>query len=139
MNTNPLADFPGFTLKRVSHSLVSKLQSDLGNLGVKLTEASLLTIINANSGITSAEAGRMLSIAGANMAPLCTRLKARELVRSMPVDGKSQGLYLTKKGKLLVKKVVTVMTAHENYIADHIPEHLRESFCEALEHLSKSG
>lgn len=139
MNTNPLAKFPGFALKRVSHSAITKLQNELGELGVKLAEASLLVTVDENRGITSAKAGRLLNIASANMAPLSTRLKARKLIDTKPVDGKSQGIYLTRKGQDLVKKVTRVMLAHEAHLMSQIPEHLHGSFIEALEHLSSEA
>ena len=58
------------------------------------SEASVLLVIEANPNISQSEIGRMLEIAGANMAPLISRLQKRELIERQSVDGRSHGLEL---------------------------------------------
>ena len=58
-------------------------------------------VIESNPNISQSEIGRMLDIAGANMAPLVGRLEKRELLERRPVDGRSHGLQLTAAGRAL--------------------------------------
>jgi DNA-binding MarR family transcriptional regulator len=77
----------------------------------------------------------MLEIAGANMAPLVSRLEKRELVERQPVDGRSHGLELSAAGRALCVRAKKVMKSHEDNLLARIPQAQRASFVSILQAL----
>jgi len=132
---DPLKDLPGYALRRASSATMQKLTRDLAPLDLRPSEASVLLVIEANPNITQSEAGRMLDIAGANMAPLISRLDRRELLARQPVDGRSHGLELTAAGRALCTRAKKIMSAHEERLMRKIPASQRADFVAALQAL----
>ena len=79
--------------------------------------------------------GYMFGIASANVAPLIGRLDARDLIKRIPVDGRSHGLTLTQTGMQLANNVLELMKEHERALLERIPPHLREEFIDVLNSL----
>jgi DNA-binding MarR family transcriptional regulator len=132
---DPLRDLPGYALRRASSAAMQKLARELAPLVLRPSEASVLLVIEANSNITQSEIGRMLEIAGANMAPLVSRLEKRELVERQPVDGRSHGLELTAAGRTLCQRTKKVMKSHEDDLLAKIPPAQRATFVATLQAL----
>jgi len=135
MPVDPLRDLPGYALRRASSAAMQKLARELTPLDLRPSEASVLLVIEANANITQSEIGRMLEIAGANMAPLVSRLEKRELVERQPVDGRSHGLGLTAAGRALCVRAKKVMKSHEDNLLAKIPPALRAAFISTLQAL----
>lgn len=135
---DPLKDLPGYALRRASSAAMQKLARELAPLDLRPSEATVLLVIEANANITQSEIGRMLEIAGANMAPLIGRLEKRELVGRQPVDGRSHGLVLTPSGRALCARVRKVMKAHEDDLMARIPASQRAAFVATLQALWNS-
>jgi len=135
---DPLRDLPGYALRRASSATMQKLARELVPLDLRPSEASVLLVIDANPNITQSEIGRMLDIAGANMAPLIGRMEKRELVARQPVDGRSQGLQLTSVGRALSARARKVMRAHEDDLMAKIPASQRATFVANLQALWNS-
>jgi DNA-binding MarR family transcriptional regulator len=114
---------------------MQKLARELAPLDLRPSEASVLLVIEANPNITQSDIGRMLEIAGANMAPLISRLEKREAVERQPVDGRSQALVLTSPGRALCQRAKTVMKAHEDGLMARIPASQRAAFVSTLQAL----
>jgi DNA-binding MarR family transcriptional regulator len=114
---------------------MQKLARELAPLDLRPSDASVLVVIEANPNITQSEIGRMLEIAGANMAPLVSRLEKRELVERQPVDGRSHGLELTAAGRALCVRARKVMKAHEEDLLAKIPPGQRAAFISMLQAL----
>jgi DNA-binding MarR family transcriptional regulator len=132
---DPLKDFPGYALRRASAAAMQKLAHGLRRLDLRPAEASVLMVIESNPNISQSEIGRMLDIAGANMAPLVSRLEKRELVERRPVDGRSHGLQLTAAGRALNLRAKKTMQAHEDQLMARIPADTRAAFLTALQAL----
>jgi DNA-binding MarR family transcriptional regulator len=118
---------------------MQKLARELAPLDLRPSEASVLVVIEANPNIKQSEIGRMLEIAGANMAPLVSRLEKRELVERQPVDGRSHGLVLTAAGRSLYLRTRKVMKAHEENLMSKIPPAQRAAFVSMLQALWESA
>ena len=129
---DPLENYPGYALRRVSAAAMEKLASRFAAFDLRPAEATVLMVIDANPNITQSEIGRMLDIASANMAPLVSRLADRELVEREPVDGRSHGLALTSKGIGVTTKVKKAVVAHEEELLSRIPVAQRKAFLAAL-------
>jgi len=132
---DPLKDLPGYALRRASSAAMQKLTREMAPLDLRPSEASVLLVIEANPNITQSEIGRMLEIAGANMAPLVSRLEKRELVERQPVDGRSHGLELTAAGRALCVRAKKVMKSHEDNLLARIPPAQRAAFVSILQAL----
>jgi DNA-binding MarR family transcriptional regulator len=132
MPVDPLRDFPGYALRRASVATMQKLARRLAELDLRPTDASVLLVIEANPNITQSEIGRMLDIAGANMAPLIARLEKRELVEREPVDGRSHGLTLTESGRTLSLRARKAMKSQEDELLAKIPASRRSAFLATL-------
>jgi DNA-binding MarR family transcriptional regulator len=132
---DPLKNFPGYALRRASAAAMQKLARKFSALDLRPTEASVLLVIEANPNITQSEIGRLLDIAGANLAPLAGRLAQRDLVERVPVDGRSHGLKLSKTGQAVCLRVRKVMKLHEDELLAKIPTAQRASFMAILESL----
>jgi DNA-binding MarR family transcriptional regulator len=111
---------------------MQRLARELAPLDLRPSDASVLLVIEANPNITQSEIGRMLDIAGANMAPLISRLDRRELLARQPVDGRSHGLELTSAGRTLCARAKKIMSAHEERLMRKIPPAQRADFVAAL-------
>jgi DNA-binding MarR family transcriptional regulator len=132
MAIDPLRDYPGYALRRASAATMQRLAGGLQALDLRASEASILVVIEANPGITQSEIGRLLDIAGANMAPLMRGLHERGLVERNPVDGRSHALQLTASGRTLNTKVRKVLRFHEDELLQKIPPADRATFLRIL-------
>lgn len=132
MAIDPLENYPGYSLRRASATSMAKLARRFSALDLRPTEASVLMVIEANPNITQSEIGRMLDIVSANMAPLVSRLADRDLLERQPVDGRSHGLSLTKRGAEITRKVKTAVTEHEEALLAKVPKEQRQAFLSIL-------
>lgn len=132
MVQDPLRKFPGYALRRASNAFLSDLTPRLAELDLRLTEASILTVIRANPNITQSEIGKLLSIASANVAPIIGRLDERGLLERVRVDGRSHGLCLTDQGSHLAKQALAIMEAQEVRLLQRIPPEHRDGFVELI-------
>ncbi|MGC3980845.1 MAG: MarR family winged helix-turn-helix transcriptional regulator [Steroidobacteraceae bacterium] len=138
MAIDPLKNYPGYALRRASAAAMADLAERLTALELRPTESSVLLIIDANLNVTQSEIGRMLEIASANMAPLISRLEARDLIEREPVDGRSHGLNLSTTGRALTAKVKKAVQAHETALLAKIPAAERAAFLSGLRALWSS-
>jgi DNA-binding MarR family transcriptional regulator len=69
-----MSDYPGYLLRRASAMAMARLAKHLKTLHLNPTDATVLSVIDANPNAKQSEIGRMLDIARANMAPLISRL-----------------------------------------------------------------
>ncbi len=132
---NPLDEWLGYRLRRVSTRLIQRLATSLEAIGLRLTEASVLILIEANPLITQSEVGRVLDIQRANMAPLAARLEQQGLIGRARADGRSVGLRVTAKGASVAAQAVAIMRSHEALIARELPPHASATLMEALDAL----
>jgi DNA-binding MarR family transcriptional regulator len=122
---DPLSRLPGYVLRRASIATMARLHDHLAAHDLRATEASLVMLIGDREGITQSEAGRVLGIKRANMVPLTAKLEARGLLTRSQMDGRSQGLALTKAGLEILRTVRAVIAKHEDETMKRVPEELR--------------
>jgi DNA-binding MarR family transcriptional regulator len=132
---DPLRQYPGYALRRASSMFMASLASKFSDLDLRISEATVLLVIQANPGIKQSTIGQILDIARANIAPLVGRLDTRGLIDRKPVDGRSHGLKLTPEGQKLADTVMAIVEKHERVLLERIPEDLRAPFMQALTHL----
>ncbi len=113
---NPFRDHLGYMLRRASNRMMGELAQRLDGVGLKISEASILLLVEANPRMTQSELGRMLNIKRANMVPLAAGLERRKLVDREQVDGRSHGLVITEAGKAACDAARPIMASQEDRI-----------------------
>ena len=103
----------GYQLRRASAALLGELAQSLSELDLRITDATILHLIDEQPDITQSALGRMLSIKRANMAPLAASLTARGLIELGRTEGRSQGLRTTQAGHALAQQVRERISAHD--------------------------
>ena len=122
---DPLAKLCGYLLQRASAAALADLNRRLAPLGLRHAGVAMLMLIEARPGITQSQAGRILDIQRANMVPFVVRLETLGVIRRKRVDGRSQALGLTSRGRVLLERARRVVQAHEGTLLGRVPEELR--------------
>jgi DNA-binding MarR family transcriptional regulator len=133
---NPLLDYPGYLLRRAASSRLAQLSRHLEPLGVGVTEASIIVLIDRNPDMSQAECGRMLSIQRTNLNPIMRRLINRGLIQSIKGPGRAQLLRLTETGQSLVTRILAEFEAQEARIFAAVPEAWRPELVSLLRSLA---
>lgn len=104
---DPLAGNPISALQRASLVTISALSASFERLGLRVIDAATLRLIAANPGCNQGEIGRALGVQRTNMVPIVAGLVDSGHVERRIADGRTHALYLTRKGKALVQRIVT--------------------------------
>ncbi len=129
---DPLAILPGYTLRRAANAMMAELGALLAEVDLRVSEASILLLIDGRETMTSAQIGAALDIRSANMAPLIAKLVGRDLVARVPLDGKSMAVILTEAGRALLDDVRRITQTFERDLLQRIPAEHRDHFVPAL-------
>lgn len=130
--TDPLENLLGYELRRASVAAMAALSTELDPLGLRPSEASMLKIIGANPGCTQSEICRALRVQPANMVPLINRLMAAGSLERVRTEGRALAIFLTAQGQVLLGQVTEAITRHEERIARHLPDDMRDQVIAAL-------
>jgi DNA-binding MarR family transcriptional regulator len=122
---DPLVTLCGYLLQRASSAALAELNQRLAPLGLRHAGVAMLMLVEALPGITQSQAGRILDIQRANMVPFVARLERLAVIRRRQVDGRSQALELTGRGRMLLERARRVVAAHEAQLIERVPEKLR--------------
>ena len=122
---DPLIGLCGYLLQRAAASALAGLNERLAPLGLRHAGVAMLMLIAARPGITQSQAGRILDIQRANMVPFVARLEGLGVIRRRQVDGRSQALELTGRGRRLLARARRVIAAHEAQLLGRVPGKLR--------------
>jgi DNA-binding MarR family transcriptional regulator len=132
VSINPLDRLLGYQLRRASLAMMADLEERLTGIGLRITEASVLLVIEANPDITQSEIGRVLSIQRANMAPLTTQLERCGLIQRAVPNGRAQALRLTKAGVALARKCRECTALNEARFLPEFDEAKRAALIEQI-------
>ena len=131
--SNPLEKLLGYHLRRASAAMLSQLGEGFSELDLKVTETSVLVMVEANPGMKQSDIGRALGIKSANMAPLVAVLNDRGFINKKPLDGRSQGLHLSEEGKKVVRKIWEHIDVNEKWLMRNLDDSSSESLRKTLE------
>ncbi len=122
--TDILRQRPGYALRRAANAMMGELARHLAAIDLRITEASVLLLVDRREDVTASEIGRVLDIQRANMVPLLGRLEEAGLIERKPIDGKSQAVLLTPAGHQRRMQADAITTAFEDELLGRIaPEH----------------
>ena len=130
---DPLRHLTGYALRRVSTVAMEGAAQAVAPHGLRVSEISVMMVIDANPGSTLSEIGRLLNIQRANMTPLIARLGERGWVTRTPVDGRSISLDLTTEGRKTTRRAADALEAFEDNLLAQIAPADRPAFFRAIE------
>ncbi len=132
---DPLPSLPGYSLRRAANAAAAELSAQLATIGMRQVDASLLILIGENPDVTASALGRQLDIQRANMVSPLKRLEDEGLISRNPLDGKSQGLTLTPKGREQLAEARAIIDTFETALLARIPAEHRDHLLPALDAL----
>jgi DNA-binding MarR family transcriptional regulator len=132
---DPLADLPGYALRRAANAMMNELSIRLSAVDLRISDASVLLLLDGNRQLTSSDIGRVLDIQRANMVPLLNRLEAAGLIAREPLDRKSLAIVLTASGLEKLRQVRRITAAFEKDLLARVPEAHRDHLVPALNSL----
>ena len=132
----PLHAYVGYVLRRAQLAVFQDFIRTLGQVDLRPAQFSVLALIDANPGIVQSRACDALGIQKANFVPMLQELEKRGLTRRVPVDGRSNGVFLTRKGKSLLKRARSLHDRHHARITALIGEPEQRRLIATLERLA---
>ena len=122
---DPLTRLAGYVLRRASAATLAELNARLAPLELRHADVAMLMLTESSPGLTQSHAARVLDIQRANMAPFVARLEARGLLERRQVDGRTQALDLTRRGRMLLERARRIVDAHEAALLQRVPDKLK--------------
>lgn len=119
---DPLAERPGYALRRAANAMMGDLTSRLSAIDMRLSDASVMMLVQDRIDVTASEIGRTLDIQRANMVPLLNRLENAQLVERRPLDKRSSAIVLTLKGQQKLKQIEQITATFEEDLMERVPE-----------------
>jgi len=132
---DPLSSLPGYLLRRAANAMMAELAARLAALDLRISEATVLLLLDGRTDLTSADIGKILDIQRANMVPLLARLESAGLIRREPLDRKSLAILLTDEGRACRARVDTITRQFEDDLLARIPPDHRQHLVPALQAL----
>lgn len=132
---DPLISLPGYALRRAANAMMADLSERLSACDLRISDASVLMLVESRDDMTSSEIGKILDIQRANMVPLLNRMEEVRLIERVPINLKSQAIRLTREGAARLKEVRAIVDRFESDLLARIPEDHRGHFLPALQSL----
>jgi DNA-binding MarR family transcriptional regulator len=129
---DPLAELPGYALRRAANAMMAELSTRLAKIDLRISDASVLLILNGAESLTSSDIGRTLDIQRANMVPLLNRLDAAGLIERRPLDRKSVAIVLSAAGEAKLHEVRKITATFEDELLQRVPAEHRDHLVPAL-------
>lgn len=133
--THPLAGLPGFVLRFAANTMMAQLAAALAPIELKISDATVLLLLDGRTDMSSARIGELLDIQRANMVPLLARLESAGLIARVPIDRRSAAIVLTGAGKTRLGAARAVIEKFERGLIERIPPEHRAHFLPALQAL----
>jgi DNA-binding MarR family transcriptional regulator len=137
----PLADRPGFLIRRLHQIHVAMFLEECGSFDVTPVQYSVMTALIRHGPLDQASLAREIGIDRANATDVLRRLDERRLIRRMPSDADSRAKIcaLTKRGRSLALKMQgAAERAHRRTIAA-LPKTERIAFTRSLVRLVQAN
>jgi DNA-binding MarR family transcriptional regulator len=135
----PLQQYAGYALRRAQLAVFQDVIATLAEVDLRPAQFSVLILADTNPGIVQSRASAALGIQKANFVPLLTELERRALVERVAVDGRTNGLFLTRKGRATLKRAHALHAIHHARIDAMIGAENREKLTEICLKLAELG
>ena len=133
---NPLTRLPGYMLRRVANAMMAELAGRLEPTGLRISDATLLMLVEGRKDMTASRIARTLDIQRANMVPILARIEEKGLIEREPLDGKSQAIVLTEAGMSALAEARAIIERFESQLIARVPDQHRDHLLPALHALA---
>jgi len=135
----PLQHYVGYALRRAQLAVFQDVIATLAEVDLRPAQFSVLILADTNPGIVQSRASAALGIQKANFVPLLTELERRGLIERVAVDGRTNGLFLTRKGRATLKRAQALHAIHHARVDAMIGTKDRERLIEICLKLAELG
>jgi DNA-binding MarR family transcriptional regulator len=108
----------GYLLRRAQLWVFQHFHDTLAPLGIRTAQYSVLTVINANPGLSQMALAHALGIERARLVHVLDSLERRHLLERVPStsDRRSHAMHLTAEGRAFLRKAKELVDAHERHM-----------------------
>ncbi|MEY9881634.1 MarR family winged helix-turn-helix transcriptional regulator [Bradyrhizobium sp. USDA 329] len=113
-----LAGHAGYAVRRFQIWIFQDFIKTLGEVDIRPTQYSVLTVIGANPGLSQMAVAKRLGIERARLVHLLDSLEQRKLVKrtKSKEDRRSHALHLTAPGETALEKFKRLAAEHERHV-----------------------
>lgn len=114
----------GFQLRMAYVAVSRHFAATLNDTDLTQKQAGVLWLLGANPGVSQIALAKQLDMDRASMMAIIDRLKSRGLAlrERSPHDGRRQELYLTPKGRKVLKQSKAALAEHEDFFKGRFSE-----------------
>jgi DNA-binding MarR family transcriptional regulator len=136
-----LPDLVGYALRRAQLAVFRDFLESFEKFKIRPVQYGILTVIERNPGLKQSQVCLALGIRRANFVTLLDDLECRSLARRGPAahDQRANALYLTDKGKALMRELKKANKAHEDRIAAGLTHEQRKFLIQTLNKIKFSA
>jgi DNA-binding MarR family transcriptional regulator len=111
-----LTHWPGYLMSFIAEHSADRFERGLGEAGIGVRHASVLVVIDAEGPMSQRALGRRLRIDKSPMVGVVDDLERMRLAerRRSATDRRVQAIYLTTKGRRLLRELVVPLAEEEN-------------------------
>lgn len=124
----------GFVLRLAQVAVFRDLLAALKPFDLRVTDLSVLLVLEASPGLQQRAVGDLLRIQRPNLVTILDQLQARGLLRrgAVPGDRRSYALSLTAEGAALLQKAKAAHADHDRKVLDALGDVTKEQMLLAL-------
>ena len=132
------AHSPAFLLAQVGGHAAASFAERLQALNLVPADAGILRVVQATEAISQQALGTVLGVAPSRLVSLIDDLEERGLVerRDQPNDRRSYALYLTSKGRDVLKRIAEVAREHQQALCAALTDEEREQLSVLLKRIA---
>lgn len=128
----------GFLLRLAQVAVFKDLLAALKPFDLRVTDLSVLLVIEATPGLQQRAVGEVLRIQRPNLVTILDQLQARGLVQrgAVPGDRRSYALSLTPEGSALLQKAKAAHARHDRKVTAALGDLEKDKILAALERIA---
>ena len=136
-----LPDLVGYQLRRTQKAVFQHFSGSLAEVGVSPGQFGVLTLIEANEGLSQSALARILGIERSTMVAVIDALEAKGWIERTlsETDRRSNALMLTKSGARLLKKARPLLAGHETEITADLSADEKRVLLELLQRVATNA
>ncbi|MCP3403777.1 MarR family transcriptional regulator [Bradyrhizobium sp. CCGB20] len=129
-----LVGHAGYAVRRFQIWIFQDFIKTLGEVDIRPTQYSVLTVIGTNPGLSQMAVAKRLGIERARLVHLLDSLEQRRLVKRIKskADRRSHALHLTAPGERALAKFKLLAAEHERHVEEKIGKENRERLLQIL-------
>lgn len=129
-----LVGHAGYAVQRFQIWIFQDFIKTLGEVDIRPTQYSVLTVIGANPGLSQMAVAKRLGIERARLVHLLDSLEQRKFVKRIKskADRRSHALHLTAQGEAALAKSRRLAAEHERHVEERIGKANRERLLQIL-------